>query len=96
MSSLLSCDVDPWPIVCPTVVVYFSFKFALIEFSFKKVSQFLSDCFMPAALSRFGKLFEFGTLAEFGKVAEYSFPSLPIVELASSINIPLTLTDDDT
>ena len=46
---------------------------------------------MPAALSRFGKLFEFGTLAEFGKVAEYSFPSLPIVELASSINIPLTL-----
>ena len=40
---------------------------------------------MPVALSKFG------TLAEFDKVAEYSFGSLPMVELSSSINIPLPL-----
>ena len=55
------------------------------------VSQFLSDCSMPAALSRFGTLTEFDTLAEFDKVVEYSFGSLPMVELSSSINIPLAL-----
>ena len=44
---------------------------------------------MPAALSRFGTLTEFDTLAEFDQVAEYSFGSLPMVELSSSINIPL-------
>ena len=87
MSSLLSCDVDPWSIVCPTVVVCFCFDCIQV----KKVSQFLSDCFMPAALSRFGTLTEFDTLAEFDTVAEYSFGSLPMVELSSSINIPLAL-----
>ena len=46
---------------------------------------------MPAALSRFGTLTEFDTLAEFDKVAEYSFGSLPMVELSSSINILLAL-----
>ena len=46
---------------------------------------------MPAALSRFGTLTEFDTLAEFDKVAENSFGSLPMVELSSSINIPLAL-----
>ena len=46
---------------------------------------------MPAALSRFGTLTEFDTLAEFDKVAEYSFGSLLMVELSSSINIPLAL-----
>ena len=46
---------------------------------------------MPVALSRFGTLTEFDTLAEFDKVAEYSFGSLPMVELSSSINIPLAL-----
>ena len=46
---------------------------------------------MPAALSRFSTLIEFDTLAEFDKVAEYSFGSLPMVELSSSINIPLAL-----
>ena len=46
---------------------------------------------MPAALSRFGTLTEFDTLAEFDKVAEYSFSSLPMVELSSSINLPLAL-----
>ena len=45
---------------------------------------------MPAALSRFGTLTEFDTLAEFDKVAEYSFGSLPMVELSSSINILLS------
>ena len=40
---------------------------------------------MPAALSRFGTLTEFDTLAEFDKVTEYSFGSLPMVELSSSI-----------
>ena len=46
--------------------------------------MFLSffDCFMPTALSRFG------TLAEFGSTL---LARWPIVELASSINIPLTM-----
>ena len=42
---------------------------------------------MPAALSRFG------TLAEFGSTAPLEFLACwPIVELASSINLPLTVT----
>ena len=51
MSSLLPCGVGLWPIVCYTVAVCFSF--ALIEFSLKRFLSFF-DCFMPAALSRFG------------------------------------------
>ena len=46
-----------WPIV-GTVVVCFSF--ALIEFSLKRFLSFF-DCFMPAALSRFGTLAEYGS-----------------------------------
>ena len=42
-----------------TVAVCFSF--ALVEFSLKRFLSFF-DCFMPAALSRFGTLAEFGTL----------------------------------
>ena len=47
--------------------------------------MFLSffDCFMPTALSRFG------TLAEFGSTL---LARWPIVELASSINLPKTMT----
>ena len=56
------------------------FSFALIEFSLKRFLSFF-DCFMPAALSRFG------TLAEFGSTL---LARWPIVELASSINLPLT------
>ena len=91
MSSLLSCDVDPWSIVCSTVVVCFSFKFALIEFRLKRFLSFFRIALCPLSLSRFGTLTEFDTLAEFDQVAEYSFGSLPMVELSSSINIPLAL-----
>ena len=55
------------------------FSFALIEFSLKS----FFDCFMPAALPRFG------TLAEFGSAL---LARWPIVELASSINLPLKMT----
>ena len=54
----------------------------MIEFSLKRFLSFF-DCFMPAALSRFG------TLAEFGSTL---LARWPIVELASSINLPLTMT----
>ena len=58
---------------------------SLIEFSLKRFLSFF-DCFMPAALSRFG------TLAEFGSTAPLEFLACwPIVELASSINLPLTI-----
>ena len=73
MSSLLLCGVGLWPIVCYTVAVCFSF--ALIEFSLRRFLSFF-DCFMPAALSRFG------TLAEFGSTL---LARWPIVELPSSI-----------
>ena len=72
-----------------TVVVCFSF--ALIEFSLKRFLSFF-DCFVPATLSRFGMLVEFGTLAE--TLAQWLSTLLarwPIVELASSINLPLTM-----
>ena len=55
MSSLLSYGVGLWPIVC--------FSFALIDFSLKRFLS-LFDCFMPAALSRFGTLGEFGTVVD--------------------------------
>ena len=59
----------------------------MIDFSLKRFLS-LFDCFMPAALSRFG------TLDEFGTVVEDSFDSLlarwPTVELASSISLLLT------
>ena len=54
---------------------------SLIEFSLKRFLSFF-DCFMPAALSRFG------TLAEFGSTL---LARWPIVELASLINLPLTM-----
>ena len=93
MSSLLSCDVNPWSIVCPTVVVCFNFKFALIEFRLKRFLSFIRIALCPLCCldCRFGTLTEFDTLAEFDKVAENSFGSLPMVELSSSINIPLAL-----
>ena len=47
MSSLLSYDVDPGPIVCPTVVVCVSFKFALIEFSLKRFLSFFRTGLCP-------------------------------------------------
>ena len=59
-----------------------SFVLALIEFSFKRCLS-LFDCFVPAALSRFGTLVEFGS----SLLARW-----PIVELACSINLPLTMT----
>ena len=65
MSSLLSCDVDPWSIVCPTVVVCFSFKFALIEFRLKRFLSFFRIALCP--LRCLGTLTEFDTLAEFDK-----------------------------
>ena len=52
MLSLLSCGVGLWPIVCYSCRL---FSFALIEFSLKRFLSFF-DCFMPAALSRFGSL----------------------------------------
>ena len=54
----------------------------MIEFSLKRFLSFF-DCFMPAALSRFG------TLAEFGGTL---LARWPIVELASSISTPMTMT----
>ena len=62
MSSLLSCGIGLWSIVCYSVVVCFSF--ALIEFSLKRFLSFFY-CFMPAALSRFGTVdkYSFGSLA---------------------------------
>ena len=82
MSSLLSCDVDPWSIVCPTVVVCFNFKFALIEFRLKRLLSFIRIALCPLRCldCRFGTLTEFDTLAEFDKVAENSFGSLPMVQ----------------
>ena len=46
---------------------------------------------MPAALSRFGTLTEFDTLAEFDKGGRVLFWLAAMVELSSSINIPLAL-----
>ena len=64
------------------LIVAVCFSFALIEFSLKRFLSFF-DCFMPAALCRFG------TLAEFGSTL---LARWPIVELASSINLPLAMT----
>ena len=63
----------------------------MIEFSLKRFLSFF-DCFVPATLSRFGMLVEFGTLAEtLAQWLSTLLASWPIVELASSINLPLTM-----
>ena len=64
---------------CGFVTVAVCFSFALTEFSL----SLFHGCFMPAALSRFGTLGEFGSTL----LARW-----PIVEFASSINLPLTMT----
>ena len=69
---------------CTSESVAVCFSFALIEFSLKRFLSFF-DCFMPAALCRFGTLTEFGGTL----LARW-----PIVELAGSIN--LITTDNDT
>ena len=56
----------------------------MIEFSFKRFLSFF-DCFMPAALSRFG------TLAEFGSTL---LACWPIVELALELEIKTTNKTD--
>ena len=52
----------------------------MIDFSLKRFLSFF-DCFMPAALSRFGTLGE----------GSRTLGSLADVELASSISLPLTV-----
>ena len=75
-------DVEFTLVWCGFATVAVCFSFALIEFSLNRFLSFF-DCFMPAALSRFG------TLAEFGITLLVRWP---IVELGSSINLPLTMT----
>ena len=70
-----------------TVVVYFSF--ALIELNSKRfLSFFILIAFCPRASSRFGTPTEFRTLPRFARWSSTLLAHWPIVELASSINIP--------
>ena len=72
-----------------TVIVCFSF--ALTEFGLKRFLSFF-DCFMPAALSRFGS--RWPNLEHWPSLARWPSTLLArwvIVEPASSTNIPLTM-----